>query len=150
LTGTERGQFQTAEGLFTFRMLPARGALRPAPFSPTATADRPDTDSRDASLVLVARTSPKVLAARAEQLLSRLFMLYVVVLILVVVLAWYLAYSGALRRNHEQQLAASEARLRLLSSQLISAQEDERRSLSRDLHDELGQLVTAVSLDLQR
>src|SRR5207244_5976849 len=32
----------------------------------------------------------------------------------------------------------------------ITAQADERRRLSRDLHDELGQVVTAVTLDLQR
>src|SRR5207245_1962502 len=64
--------------------------------------------------------------------------------------AWYLAYAGALRRHQERQIADSEARLRTLSTQLITAQEDERRKLSRDLHDELGQLVTAVTIDLQR
>jgi signal transduction histidine kinase len=65
-------------------------------------------------------------------------------------LAWYLAYAGALRRNQERQIADSEARLRTLSTRLITAQEDERRRLSRDLHDELGQIVTTVALDLQR
>src|SRR5205085_1745807 len=53
-------------------------------------------------------------------------------------------------RSQEWQIAESEARLRTLSTQLITAQEDERRRLSRDLHDELGQVVTAVTLDLQR
>jgi signal transduction histidine kinase len=149
LTGAERGQFQIDQGLFTFRVLPPRGA-RSGQFSVTMTADQQETQPDGAALLVVARTPREILNARAGQLLGRLCLLYIVVLVLVVVLSWYLAYSGALRRNHEQQLAASEARLRTLSSQLMSAQEDERRSLSRDLHDELGQLVTAVSLDLQR
>jgi signal transduction histidine kinase len=69
---------------------------------------------------------------------------------LVFALSWYLAFAGALRRHQEQQLADSEGRLRTLSTQLMTAHEDERRTLSRDLHDELGQLVTSVALDLQR
>jgi len=32
----------------------------------------------------------------------------------------------------------------------MTAQEEERRGISRDLHDELGQVVTSVTLDLQR
>ena len=43
-----------------------------------------------------------------------------------------------------------ELQLRSLSTQLLTVHEDERRSLSRDLHDELGQMVTSMSLDLQR
>ena len=32
----------------------------------------------------------------------------------------------------------------------MTTQEEERRGISRDLHDELGQVVTSVTLDLQR
>ncbi|HEV3082549.1 MAG TPA: ATP-binding protein [Gemmataceae bacterium] len=149
-SAAERGQFQTDQGLFTFRNLPVRGAL-PARQLPAMTmAEPPEADSGNARMIVAARTSPEILNARADQVLGRLLLLYGVVLALVVFLAGYLAYSGAVRRNHERQLAESETRLRALSTQLISAQEDERRSLSRDLHDALGQLVTAVSLDLQR
>lgn len=64
-------------------------------------------------------------------------------------LAWF-----ALRRRREL-LAASRARaeltvrLRDLASWLMTTREEERRSLSRDLHDDLGQLLTATCMHLQ-
>jgi two-component system sensor histidine kinase UhpB len=83
-------------------------------------------------------------------LLRRLLLFSGTALLLLLVLSWYLAHAGALRQNHEQQLEQSEARLRALSARLLTAQEEERRSLARDLHDELGQVVTTVTLNLQR
>jgi PAS domain S-box-containing protein len=41
-------------------------------------------------------------------------------------------------------------RLKVLSSRLIEVQEAEKRSISRELHDEIGQLLTAIKIDLQR
>jgi signal transduction histidine kinase len=38
--------------------------------------------------------------------------------------------------------------LQLLSARLISAQETEKKRLSHELHDEMGQLLTAISLNL--
>jgi signal transduction histidine kinase len=48
----------------------------------------------------------------------------------------------------EQQSQFSELELRRLSAQLRTTQEHERKSLSRELHDEIGQLVTGLRLDL--
>jgi signal transduction histidine kinase len=70
-------------------------------------------------------------------------------LVVVAVLAFYWARATAARRTQERRTAESEARLRVLSSQLLAAQEEERKSLSRVLHDELGQQVTAIALDLK-
>jgi signal transduction histidine kinase len=42
----------------------------------------------------------------------------------------------------------AEERLRHLSQQLVSSQEQERKSLSRELHDEIGQLLTALRMEL--
>src|SRR5262245_44583340 len=52
----------------------------------------------------------------------------------------------------ERTLELSEAndKLRALSARLLSAQEEERRNISRELHDDLGQILTAINLDLQR
>ncbi|MGH0032406.1 MAG: ATP-binding protein, partial [Myxococcota bacterium] len=64
-------------------------------------------------------------------------------------LSFYWARASERRRTQDRRIAASEARLRTLSSRLLAAQEEERRSLSRLLHDELGQQVTAIALDLK-
>ena len=53
------------------------------------------------------------------------------------------------RQLQNQQIAISEERLRELSSRLLRIQEDERRAISREIHDELGQQATAINLDLK-
>lgn len=62
---------------------------------------------------------------------------------------------GNLRASLERVLLSrapeqSEERLRALSHRVIEAQEAERRALARDLHDEVGQCLTAVRLILLR
>jgi len=42
-----------------------------------------------------------------------------------------------------------QEQLRILSGRLMEAQEAERRSLARELHDEIGQVLTAVKANLQ-
>ncbi|MEW6320954.1 MAG: ATP-binding protein [Acidobacteriota bacterium] len=62
-------------------------------------------------------------------------------------------YSGRLeRRLTEQREKEAEAarELQRLSSRLITAQEDERRVIARELHDEVGQVLTAVRVELSR
>ena len=52
------------------------------------------------------------------------------------------------RKQAEEALRKSEKQLRLLASKLISAQEDERKRISLELHDEMGQALTAVQFNL--
>ncbi len=49
------------------------------------------------------------------------------------------------RRRAEQ----AESELRDLSNQLVHAQEAERKSISRELHDEVGQMLTGLRMDLR-
>ncbi len=53
------------------------------------------------------------------------------------------------RRLAEQALRASDAQLRLLSSHLLVAQETERKRISVELHDDLGQALTFLKLRLR-
>ena len=46
---------------------------------------------------------------------------------------------------HQKVSELAEERLRHLSQQLVSSQEQERKALSRELHDEIGQLLTAFA-----
>jgi signal transduction histidine kinase len=44
----------------------------------------------------------------------------------------------------------AEQELRRLSNQLVRTQEEERKDLSRELHDELGQMLTALRMEIGR
>jgi signal transduction histidine kinase len=53
-------------------------------------------------------------------------------------------------RGRYRELAHSRHELERLSSSLVDAQEAERRSISRELHDEVGQSLGALLVDLGR
>ena len=53
------------------------------------------------------------------------------------------------RERAEEELRSSEKELRLLSAQLLTAQEDERRRISRELHDTIGQSLSAVKFTVE-
>jgi len=48
----------------------------------------------------------------------------------------------------ERLSASARGELQLLSARLVAAQEDERRRLARELHDEVGQSMSAVVVEL--
>jgi signal transduction histidine kinase len=56
------------------------------------------------------------------------------------------------RRADEQRFIAEEAerQMRQLSHQIVAAQEEERKKLSRELHDHVGQVLTALRMELGR
>lgn len=53
------------------------------------------------------------------------------------------------RNRAEAALAAERDRNRVLARRLLEVQETERRQIARDLHDELGQILTALKINLQ-
>lgn len=53
------------------------------------------------------------------------------------------------RHRTEQALRESAAKLQVMSRRVINAQEAERRRVASELHDELGQSLTAVKINLQ-
>lgn len=56
------------------------------------------------------------------------------------------------RRSEEQRAIAAhaEGQMRQLSQRLVATQEEERRSLSRELHDHVAQVLTALRMELGR
>lgn len=64
-----------------------------------------------------------------------------------------LLYAGQLEAQiRDQHLADRRNKMDLqrLSARLVDAQEDERRKLARELHDEIGQALTALKMDLSQ
>lgn len=53
------------------------------------------------------------------------------------------------RKEAEAQLARSQEALAALTARLERMREEERTRISREIHDELGQMLTAVKLDLR-
>jgi PAS domain S-box-containing protein len=51
-------------------------------------------------------------------------------------------------KRAEQELRASAEQLRNLAARLLSVREEERARIARELHDELGQSLTSVRIDL--
>ena len=52
------------------------------------------------------------------------------------------------RKRAEENLLTSREQLRLLAAKLQSIREEERTRIARDVHDELGQTLTALKMDI--
>lgn len=52
------------------------------------------------------------------------------------------------RRRIQQELARSRESLRNLTARLIAVREEERSAIAREIHDELGQALTTMRIDL--
>ena len=89
------------------------------------------------------------LTDQSEQTLVAVGVLVVVLglslLTLPIAHAWWV--RGKLQKEHRSAVVAGQ-QVQKLSAKLMRAQEEERRSISRELHDEVGQILIAARLDL--
>jgi len=85
---------------------------------------------------------------------QRVTIISVVALLLGGILAFVVIHRvQRLERQAEtrfQEVVEARRALRKLSDRLVTAQEEERRNLSRELHDEIGQSMSAMLVDLGR
>lgn len=100
-------------------------------------------------LFLVSYLSADKVFETSNQLLSRLLILVFVILLPLSLLARFWAVASIRRKQQNMLILKSESKLRELSSSLVRIQEAERRAISREIHDQLGQQVTAINLDLK-
>lgn len=60
----------------------------------------------------------------------------------------YLARLERVSEKQKQRSEQAEFELRRLSNKLVRVQEDERKTISRELHDEVGQILTGLRMEL--
>ncbi|HEY5627432.1 MAG TPA: sensor histidine kinase, partial [Nitrospira sp.] len=58
--------------------------------------------------------------------------------------------SEAVLQSSQEELRRSREDLRALAGQLLNAQEEDRRRISRDLHDDINQRLAMLSMDLRQ
>lgn len=58
--------------------------------------------------------------------------------------------SEAILQTNQQELRQSREDLRALAGQLLTAQEEDRRRISRDLHDDINQRLAMLAMDLRQ
>lgn len=60
----------------------------------------------------------------------------------------YMARLDRISETERQRAEKAESELRGLSNQLVRVQEEERKTISRELHDEVGQILTGLRMEL--
>jgi signal transduction histidine kinase len=60
----------------------------------------------------------------------------------------YMARLDRISEAERERAETAESELRRLSNQLVRVQEEERKTISRELHDEVGQILTGLRMEL--
>ncbi len=132
----------TPNGAFAARRVVLGGA--PDDWLPEQDQREPDADA----ITVVSYLPRDAVFSSSRNLLRRLLFLSGSIFVPFILFTRYWALAAASRDTQATRIAESEEHLRNLSSRLLRIQEDERRAISREIHDDLGQQVTAINVDL--
>jgi signal transduction histidine kinase len=151
----EVAEFRRAsDAVLTFDGSPAQwdGPLRLRRLMPKREAAIRASDDLQAFNRAAFIEAQRAVGQRQAEMQRQLWQIFGIALFIGLTIAW-LASSHAMRL--EQRLVEQRAReaevsadLQRLSARLVQAQEDEQRRIARELHDEVGQALSAVKVEL--
>jgi len=105
----------------------------------------------EADLAALQRSEAEFAESRRTAARRLIFMLGLCVVLGLLVARFSLSYSENLERKTERQyeeVARAKRELEQLSARLLEIEEDGRRKLSRELHDEIGQALAVLQIEI--
>jgi len=140
--------FLNSNGAFAFRSIRLHqfGAV---PKPSAINSNQISSESLGNALWVVSYLPPAQVFRASRQLLNRLIFLLAIISLPLFLLTRYWAYSSVRRVQQNNLIQQSERKLRELSARLVRIQEEARKSISREIHDQLGQQATAINLELK-
>ena len=144
--------FRTSEGAFAFQQIKLNRLADSAADSddqPKQIQQQDLIDSIGNTLFVTSFFRPDDVFKNSRRLLNRLLILFAIASIPLFFLTRFWASASAKRSHQNHLIQVSERKQRELSGRLLRIQEEERKAISREIHDQLGQQATAINLDVK-